>query len=650
MTLSCGLPGCILLSCCCWANTDYAPFPPVVNALEEHPPSTSSFAALGNATAREGRTLNTTNYHYIGMATASPTPMGGATHFSQLQHRPASRQAYRPAPSRPNLQRHVAASNIPKSHGSRSSTQASQFSLNDSSDDEIPQPMKFSALTNALINEEVSLLAAESVARSRRSLSGSTAVDEAEKRTRLGSALRERGWKEGSQSPATKRTVYLSSTPGSATVRRTMSTSVRRPHEDERPQDGSPRNLSTPAHMPRTVRIPMGSHGHSGGSVRRDSPQPGSGTRTHLDVGDDSEDPATVARAQAAISQGSVTRYAATAMGRSRYGEETGMQSSLRLNRAGMVTGKFLSGRPRRIKRRQSEEDQSPMHEQMEESGPGSSQDQGRSQESGYQGPASSQTSLSQRALTHDEDDEPASGDLRNYEEPVRAQVTHSPPPQVQSSHGFPSRGSSVRPSSVQKAQPLFKVPAQRPDLPSSHDQENEPPPTFKRNKPAASIYHDSIEKVSIQPQEAPLSVMRAMASPERKVLATRSQNTPRRAAPPPPKMSVLHTATVAAGAATTSHSSKKRNLMKVNGKQFTRLNLLGKGGSSRVYRVMAENYKDFALKRVNLEEADEMSIRGFKGEIDLLKKLEGVDRVVRLYDWELNEEKQTLIVVSPTH
>lgn len=79
-------------------------------------------------------------------------------------------------------------------------------------------------------------------------------------------------------------------------------------------------------------------------------------------------------------------------------------------------------------------------------------------------------------------------------------------------------------------------------------------------------------------------------------------------------------------------------------------MDLLGRGGSSRVFRVMAENYKVFALKKVNLEEAEESAVRGYKGEIDLLKKLEGVERVVRLYDYEINEEKGTLSVVSRTN
>jgi serine/threonine-protein kinase TTK/MPS1 len=72
-------------------------------------------------------------------------------------------------------------------------------------------------------------------------------------------------------------------------------------------------------------------------------------------------------------------------------------------------------------------------------------------------------------------------------------------------------------------------------------------------------------------------------------------------------------------------------------------MDCIGRGGSGRVYRVMAENYKMFAFKRVSLEDVDEMAIRGFKGEISLLKKLENVDRVIRLYDYEINDKRQTL-------
>ena len=86
---------------------------------------------------------------------------------------------------------------------------------------------------------------------------------------------------------------------------------------------------------------------------------------------------------------------------------------------------------------------------------------------------------------------------------------------------------------------------------------------------------------------------------------------------------------------------------MKVNGKCYTRIDSLGRGGSGKVYRVAADNGKMFALKRVSVEGADENTVRGYKGEIDLLKKLTNVERVITLFDYEMNEDKQVLSLVS---
>lgn len=86
---------------------------------------------------------------------------------------------------------------------------------------------------------------------------------------------------------------------------------------------------------------------------------------------------------------------------------------------------------------------------------------------------------------------------------------------------------------------------------------------------------------------------------------------------------------------------------MKVNGKYYTRLDSLGRGGSGKVYRVAADNGKMFALKRVSTENADPSTIIGYKGEIELLKKLGGVERVIQLFDYEMNDEKKALSLVS---
>ncbi|CAD0089782.1 unnamed protein product [Aureobasidium vineae] len=180
-------------------------------------------------------------------------------------------------------------------------------------------------------------------------------------------------------------------------------------------------------------------------------------------------------------------------------------------------------------------------------------------------------------------------------------------------------------------------------------DQENIPPPTFKRDRHHDFKYLGKPEKIALhsrsQPvEETPMSVS-THQSPRRALTAI-SNNTPvRPAPPPPPKMSVLDAATKTAGASTTK-SKKRRQHILINGKLFTQMNKVGKGGSSDVYCVMAENYKLFALKKVKLEDCDESAMRGFKGEIDLLEKLADVDRVIRLFDWELDNEKQILSVL----
>lgn len=177
------------------------------------------------------------------------------------------------------------------------------------------------------------------------------------------------------------------------------------------------------------------------------------------------------------------------------------------------------------------------------------------------------------------------------------------------------------------------------------------PPPTFKRNKDqdfkyfgkqSISILSDDDKPKPRMVDETPVPVQQQ----ERRALGAISGNTPHRPAPPPPpKMSVLDTATTTAGASVTK-SKKKRSHIVVNGKIFTQMGKIGKGGSSDVYCVMAENFKTFALKRVKLNDCDESAVRGYKGEIDLLKKLTEVERVVRLFDWELNDDKQELCVL----
>jgi len=84
-----------------------------------------------------------------------------------------------------------------------------------------------------------------------------------------------------------------------------------------------------------------------------------------------------------------------------------------------------------------------------------------------------------------------------------------------------------------------------------------------------------------------------------------------------------------------------------VNGKVYSRLELIGRGGSSKVYKVMDENGRVYALKKVNLKGADDLSIEGYLNEINLLKKLQGNDRIIRLLDSEIGYVGGYILMVS---
>lgn len=344
---------------------------------------------------------------------------------------------------------------------------------------------------------------------------------------------------------------------------------------------------------------------------------------------------------------------------KSRRGEEHGIQSTMRVKRNSKMTGTFLNGPVRRgMIRRQSEDED--VHPQMNHGFSHGSPGEPHQSENHDIGPLGGYRSQSRSPILSSAS-ENAQWEEHKSSSPqphvafassatvvpseegaeVRHEKINPPEPSTQSRPASASHGSSHSSrSSGARVQSMFKV-RPPPQLPSTHDQENEPPPTFRRSKPAPSVLGE-VHKVTVLGERHPNHVTPATNSPQRKPLAPRSQNTPHRVAPPPPKMSVLEAATSNAG----STRSKKKVAWSVNGKLFTRLDCIGRGGSSRVYRVMAENYKMFALKRVNLEEADAASIIGYKGEIDLLRRLENVERVVRLFDCEINDEKGELKVL----
>src|SRR6266550_4771074 len=73
-----------------------------------------------------------------------------------------------------------------------------------------------------------------------------------------------------------------------------------------------------------------------------------------------------------------------------------------------------------------------------------------------------------------------------------------------------------------------------------------------------------------------------------------------------------------------------------VNKKAYARLDMIVKGGSSRVFRVLNHANELYAIKRVSLDKTDAETMSGYMNEIALLKRLEGNSRIIRLIDSEV--------------
>ncbi|KAI9091726.1 kinase-like domain-containing protein [Phlyctochytrium arcticum] len=88
------------------------------------------------------------------------------------------------------------------------------------------------------------------------------------------------------------------------------------------------------------------------------------------------------------------------------------------------------------------------------------------------------------------------------------------------------------------------------------------------------------------------------------------------------------------------------KSTFKVNGIVYQKLEKIGRGGSSKVYKIVAPDGKFYALKRVKLHGQEESCVEGYLNEIELLRRLEGNDRIIRLIGSELDHKEGILLMV----
>ena len=83
-----------------------------------------------------------------------------------------------------------------------------------------------------------------------------------------------------------------------------------------------------------------------------------------------------------------------------------------------------------------------------------------------------------------------------------------------------------------------------------------------------------------------------------------------------------------------------------VNGKAYSKLNMIGRGGSSEVYTVFDSDYAQYALKYIDIRSADACVVESYINEITLLKRLQGHESIIRLHDWEMDKKNKVIKIV----
>jgi len=75
-------------------------------------------------------------------------------------------------------------------------------------------------------------------------------------------------------------------------------------------------------------------------------------------------------------------------------------------------------------------------------------------------------------------------------------------------------------------------------------------------------------------------------------------------------------------------------------------LEQIGRGGTSKVYKVLSQDGKILALKKIDINGSDKASIKGYVNEINLLNHLKNNSRIIQLVDSEINREAKSIYMV----
>lgn len=90
----------------------------------------------------------------------------------------------------------------------------------------------------------------------------------------------------------------------------------------------------------------------------------------------------------------------------------------------------------------------------------------------------------------------------------------------------------------------------------------------------------------------------------------------------------------------------REKNILWVNNVPYAKLGVLGRGGSSKVFRALSPTHQVVAVKRVRLARMSKSAASSFANEIMLLEQLRGSSHIIELLDSLLDIPKKTIYMV----
>eukprot|EP00397_Hematodinium_sp_SG-2012_P008508 GEMP01008570.1.p1 GENE.GEMP01008570.1~~GEMP01008570.1.p1 ORF type:complete len:780 (+),score=179.31 GEMP01008570.1:75-2414(+) len=91
---------------------------------------------------------------------------------------------------------------------------------------------------------------------------------------------------------------------------------------------------------------------------------------------------------------------------------------------------------------------------------------------------------------------------------------------------------------------------------------------------------------------------------------------------------------------------SHDRTTVYVNERPYTKIKVVGRGGSCKVYKVLGPCNEIYAMKRVKVDAAKKQAFACFKNEVGLLEQLRGKENIIQMIDYEVDEPNGRISIV----